>query len=182
MSLRNAIYSTNVDKIGDAFWLEGNRFALIQRDSGIGEDANKLVFEIDLSTATNVLDFSDLIDDPTLEQSTAEELGIAGITPVSKKFLFNLPELGYLAGDKPEGLALIPGGKYPTFAVLNDNDFGLLDDSIPGDGLQDFNPDPIPVVVGLITPVPEPSNHTLLVSFGLLGIGSIIRRSIHQIK
>ncbi len=180
--LDNELYESNVDKIGDAVWLEGNRFAVIQRDSSLGEDANKLVFEIDLSMATNILDFPDLINGKTLEESTAEELGIAGITPVSKKLLFNLSDLGYLAGDKPEGLALISGGKYPTFAVINDNDYGLLDDSIPNDGRQDFNPDPIPVVIGLITPVPEPSNHALLGALGLLGIGSIIRRSIHRVK
>ena len=181
--LENELYESNVDKIGDAVWLEGNHFALIQRDSGIGEEFNKLVFEIDLSDATNLIsDPFSLVPGKTLEEHTAEELGIAGINPVSKKLLFNLPNLGYLAGDKSEGLTLISRGKYPTFAVINDNDFGLLDDSISGDGRQDFNPDPIPVVVGLITPVPEPSNHALFASLGLLGIGSIIRRSIHQVK
>ncbi|MDJ0508058.1 MAG: esterase-like activity of phytase family protein [Crocosphaera sp.] len=180
--LENELFSNNVDRIGDAVWLDGNRFAVIQRDGAFGIDADKLVFEIDLSMATNIINFPNLINGQTLEESTAEELEMAGITPVSKKLLFNLPDLGYLAGDKPEGLALIPGGKYPTLAVLNDNDFGLLDDSIPGDGLQDFNPDPIPVIVGLITPVPEPSNHALFAGMGLLGIGSIIRRFIHQIK
>jgi hypothetical protein len=34
--LENDLFSTNVDKIGDAVWLEGNRFAVIQRDSDLG--------------------------------------------------------------------------------------------------------------------------------------------------
>lgn len=180
--LNNALYNTNVDKIGDAVWLEGNRFAVIQRDSDIGLDANKLVFEIDLSEATNLeTDVFNLLGDQTIEEHTAEELATAGIIPVDKTFLFNLPSLGYLAGDKPEGLALIPG-KRPTFVVLNDNDYGLLDDEIPGDGQQNFNPNPIPVVVGVITPVPEPSNHALLGSVLLIGIGSIFRRYMNVVK
>ncbi len=178
--LNNDLYDTNVDKIGDAVWLGGNKFGVIQRDSGLGLNANKLVFEIDLSDATNLeTDVFNLIPDKTLEEHTAEELGTAGIIPVDKTFLFNLPDLGYVAGDKPEGLALIPGGKKPTFVIINDNDYGLLDDSIPGDGRQDFNPNPIPVVVGVITPVPEPSNHALLGGLLLVGIGSISRRYLH---
>ncbi|MDJ0597939.1 MAG: esterase-like activity of phytase family protein [Crocosphaera sp.] len=174
--LENDLYNTNVDKIGDAVWLEGDRFAVIQRDSSLGVNANKLVFEIDLSDATNLeTDSFSLVENKTLEQHTAEELEIAGIIPVDKTFLFNLPDLGYLAGDKPEGLALIPG-KRPRFVVINDNDYGLLDDETPNDGLQNFNSDPIPVVVGVITPVPEPSNHALLGGTLLLGIGSIFRR------
>ncbi|MDJ0730892.1 MAG: esterase-like activity of phytase family protein [Crocosphaera sp.] len=180
--LNNDFYDSNVDKIGDAVWLEDNRFAVIQRDSSIGLDANKLVFEIDLSDATNLeTDVFNLVENKTLEEHTAEELAIAGIIPVNKTFLFNLPDLGYLAGDKPEGLALLPGKK-PSFVVINDNDYGLLDDQIPNDGRQDFNPEPIPVVVGVITPVSEPSNHALLGGFLLLGIVSIFRRYIDSIK
>ncbi|MDJ0578742.1 esterase-like activity of phytase family protein [Crocosphaera sp.] len=175
--LENDLFDTNVDRIGDAVWLGGNKFGVIQRDGEFGLEANKLVFEIDLSDATNLeTDVFNLIPGKTLEEHTAAELVTAGITPVDKKLLFNLPDLGYVAGDKPEGLALIPGGKYPSFVVINDNDFGLSDDSIPGDGRQDFNPNPIPVVVGVITPVPEPSNHALLGGLLLLGIGSISRR------
>ena len=164
--LENDLYPTNVDKIGDAVWLEENSFALIQRDSNLGIDSTKLVVEIDLFNATNLqTDSFNLVPGKTLEQHTAQDLQIAGITPVSKKTLFNLPDIGYLAGDKPEGLALIPGDD-PMFAVINDNDFGLLDEEIPGDGRQPFNPNPIPVVVGLVKPVPEPANITGLIVLG----------------
>jgi hypothetical protein len=43
--------------------------------------------------------------------------------------ILNLPSTGYQAGDKPEGLTVLPDG---TFAVINDNDFGLA-----GAGLTD---------------------------------------------
>ncbi|NEO45564.1 MAG: calcium-binding protein, partial [Moorea sp. SIO4A3] len=55
--------------------------------------------------------------------------------------------IGYLAGDKPEGLALLDDGK---LAVLNDNDFGVLEQEIPVDGSVPLNPNPTPVVLGLI--------------------------------
>ncbi|MGK7954021.1 MAG: esterase-like activity of phytase family protein [Crocosphaera sp.] len=174
--LENDLFDTNVDKIGDAVWLGNNRFAVIQRDSALGLEANKLIFEIDLSEATNLeTDVFNLIPGKTLEEHTEEELATAGIIPVDKTFLFNLPDLGYLAGDKPEGLAIIPG-KNPTFIVINDNDYELLDDTITNDGRQDFNPEPIPVVVGVITPVHEPSNHAFLGAILLLGIVSVFRR------
>ena len=38
----------------------------------------------------------------------------------------------------------------PVLAVINDNDFGLLDEEIPIDGSVPFNPDPIQTVLGII--------------------------------
>ncbi|MEC4985303.1 MAG: choice-of-anchor I family protein [Oscillatoria sp. PMC 1068.18] len=57
----------------------------------------------------------------TLEQLTPDDLSELGVNPVNKVKVTNLPSLGYLPSDKPEGLALLPDG---TLAVLNDNDFG----------------------------------------------------------
>jgi len=56
--------------------------------------------------------------------------------------------LGYLAGDKPEGLTLLPNGR---LAILNDNDFGLLDEPIPGDGTVALNPNPTTTTLGIIS-------------------------------
>ena len=53
---------------------------------------------------------------------TADEIVAMGINPVYKVKVLNLPSIGYLPSDKPEGLSLLPGG---AMAVLNDNDFGL---------------------------------------------------------
>lgn len=55
--------------------------------------------------------------------------------------------LSYLAGDKPEGLALIDENR---IAVLNDNDFQLVGTFNPETGLLDDNLDPIQPVLGVI--------------------------------
>ncbi|MEL6605517.1 MAG: esterase-like activity of phytase family protein, partial [Cyanobacteria bacterium J06614_10] len=110
----------NVDKIGDAVFAGDGKFFVIERDSSLDDDGQKFVFEIDIKGATNILgqDFGDL----TLEQQTPDSLEDLGISPVSKTKVTNLPSLGYLPSDKPEGIALLPDGR---LAVLNDNDFGL---------------------------------------------------------
>lgn len=138
-----------VDKIGDAVYAGDGKFLVSERDSSTSETAKKFIFEIDLKGATNLLD-DDAPNIPrnfTLEQLTASELIQRGIQPVDKMKITNLPSLGYLAGDKPEGLTLLPDGR---IAVLNDNDFGLLDEVIPVDGTVPLNPEPVPIVLGLI--------------------------------
>ncbi len=70
-----------------------------------------------------------------------------GVNAVTKTKILNLPSIGYVAGDKPEGLALLEDG---SLAVINDNDFGLLDEEIPIDGSVPFNPDPVQTVLGII--------------------------------
>lgn len=137
-----AFRSSNVDKIGDAvFDPYSNRFYVIERDSGIDPSNKKFIFEIDLSFATNLLseDAPALSGGKTLEQHTADELVALGIKPVHKQKILNLPSIGYLPSDKPEGLALLPGG---DLAVLNDNDFGLEGPaaSTNGLGIIHFNP------------------------------------------
>ncbi len=136
-----------VDKIGDAVYAGNGKFKVIERDSEVGADADKFIFEIDLKGATNVLNTTSLLPGKTLEQHTADELVSVGINPVNKIKVTNLPSIGYQAGDKPEGLALLPDGR---LAVLNDNDFGLLDEDIPVDGTVPLNPNPTPVVLGII--------------------------------
>ena len=136
-----------VDKIGDAVYSGDGKFQVIERDSEVGADANKFIFEINIKGATNVLNTTSLLSGKTLEQHTADELVAAGINPVNKIKVTNLPSIGYQAGDKPEGLALLDDGR---LAVLNDNDFGLLDEDIPVDGTVPVNPNPTPVVLGII--------------------------------
>ncbi|WP_299405277.1 choice-of-anchor I family protein [Acaryochloris sp. IP29b_bin.148] len=135
-----------VDKIGDAVYAGDGKFFVIERDSAVGDTAKKFVFEINLQGATNVLGL-DVFGDQTLEQQTADDLAAFGIQTVHKRKVTNLPSLGYLAGDKPEGLALLPDG---SLAVLNDNDFGLTEGDIPLDGSALLNPDPTPTTLGFI--------------------------------
>lgn len=81
-----------------------------------------------------------------------EEMVAAGIVPVTKRLYLDLVELGYQAGDKPEGLALVSQSETETvLAVINDNDFGLLDEPIDLDGTVKLNPEPTSVQFGLIT-------------------------------
>lgn len=142
--------SDKVDKIGDAVYAGGGKFFVVERDSALGPTGKKFVFEMDLLGATNLLSGSApaLLPGMTLEQHLADELAFLGIQPVHKRKVVNLPSLGYLAGDKPEGLALLPNGR---LAILNDNDFGLLDEPIPGDGTVALNPNPTSIMLGIIS-------------------------------
>jgi 2',3'-cyclic-nucleotide 2'-phosphodiesterase (5'-nucleotidase family) len=137
-----------VDKIGDAVYAGDGHFFVIERDSSTDPGAKKFIFEIDISKATNLIASPPALDPgQTLEQLTAETLAAKGVLPVTKIKVANLPSLGYLAGDKAEGLALLDDGR---LAVLNDNDFGLLAEQIQGDGSAPLDPDPVPVTLGLI--------------------------------
>jgi len=135
-----------VDKIGDAVYTGDGKFFVIERDSAVGETAKKFIFEINLKGATNVLGL-DLFGNETLEQQTPDDLEAFGIQAVNKRKVTNLPSVGYLAGDKPEGLALLPDG---SLVVLNDNDFGLAEGEIPLDGSVLLNPEPTPTTIGFI--------------------------------
>ena len=142
--------SEEVDKIGDAVYAGDGKFYVIERDSGTDVDSEKFIFEVDLTGATNILD-TDLStatgEDTALESMTPDDLAEMDIQSVTKTQVLNLPSIGYLAGDKPEGLALLDDG---SLAVINDNDFGLLDEEIPVDGLVPFNPNPIQTELGII--------------------------------
>ena len=142
--------SDGVDKIGDAVYVGDGKFQVIERDSGTDADSEKFVFEVDLTGATNILgtELSTAMgEDTALESMTPDDLAEMGIQPVTKTQVLNLPSIGYLAGDKPEGLALLDDD---SLAVINDNDFGLLDEEIPVDGSVPFNPDPTQTVLGII--------------------------------
>jgi len=120
-----------VDKIGDAVYIGNGRFNVLERDSGLpgNSSSKKMLFEVDLRGATNILGMelatkatSSGLDDKTLEMMTLDEIVAAGIQPVHKRKVLNLPSIGYLPSDKAEGLVLTNDGR---LVVLNDNDFGL---------------------------------------------------------
>lgn len=127
------------DKIGDAVYVGKKtgdlRFLVMERDSSDpkdGKSGHKYIFEIDLRGATNLRasgahttianDVNGTDGSKTLEQMTVDELVAAGIKPVFKQKILNMPSLGYLPSDKPEGLGILSDG---TIALINDNDFGL---------------------------------------------------------
>ena len=119
----SGLSTSRVDKIGDAVYMGDNKFLVLERDSeapGVTE-GKKYIFEINLVGATNTLEAMNggLL---SLEAYSADELAAAGVQAVHKTKVANLPTLNYVSSDKPEGLALLPGGE---IAVMNDNDFGL---------------------------------------------------------
>ncbi len=123
---------SRLDKIGDAVYVGKGKFRILERDSGTPDDGNtskKFIFEFTLDGATDIseLPIADKMtstgpDDKTLEMMSADDLEAMGIKPVFKTKILNLPSIGYLPSDKPEGLAIAPGNR---MIVLNDNDFGL---------------------------------------------------------
>ncbi len=121
-----------VDMIGDAVYKGNGRILVVEHDASTPEDGptgKKYIFEINLQGATNILgtalsqkEASKDPDDKTLEMMTADDLAAAGIRPVHKRRVLNLPSAGYLPGAEVEGLALLPGG---SLALINDNGFGV---------------------------------------------------------
>ncbi|MEO0732916.1 MAG: choice-of-anchor I family protein, partial [Bacteroidota bacterium] len=117
-----------VDKIGDVVYAGNGKFFVLERDSSVpGQDeGKKYVFSFTLTGATDIRNLPIADEDGsggmTLEQMSADDLVAAGIQPIAKTKVLNLPSIGYLPSDKPEGIAILDDG---SIAVLNDNDFGL---------------------------------------------------------
>lgn len=144
----SAVENNKVDKIGDAVALGNGRFIIVERDSRVGVGAKKLVYELNLRGATNLTTTPINLN----VNETPENLGIAGLVQrgvrmVAKRKVTNLAGLGY-ALDKVEGLARVDS---TTFVVINDNDFGMNDETITGNGLASMQPDGGEIRVGVLT-------------------------------
>ena len=133
-----------VDKIGDAVVMPDGTFLVLERDDATGAAARKFIYHIDLAQATNFLG-ADLPAGVELQLDGG--LATLGIIPAAKTLVVDLGALGYDMVDKPEGLALIDEN---TLAVINDNDFGTGGVFDPATGLIEENPNPTPVVLGII--------------------------------
>ncbi|MEA5442609.1 ExeM/NucH family extracellular endonuclease [Cyanobium gracile] len=136
------------DKIGDAVALGDGRFLVAERDDRIGTDSNKLIYEINLKGATNVLGtaLATATSGTTLESLSPAGLAANGVRPVDKRLVVNAAAIGYTGVSKLEGLAVVDGD---TIAVINDNDFQMAG-AITGDGSAPLNPNPEPIRLGLI--------------------------------
>lgn len=111
------------DKIGDAVSLGGGKFYVVERDDAIGLSARKYIFEINLKGATNLIAAASLLPNGrSWETMSFAELAALGVRPVKKAKAVYLPGVGYGNVDKVEGIARINS---TTFAVINDNDFGV---------------------------------------------------------
>ena len=145
--------TARTDKLGDAAALGNGRFLVMERDDRTDLNANKLIFEMDLKGATDIhagavlTAFATAFPTKTIELATVDELASVNIRPVYKQLVTNLGPLGYTKVSKPEGLAVVDAN---TIAVLNDNDFGILPEPIPANGVLPLNPAPEPVLLGLV--------------------------------
>ena len=133
------------DKIGDAVASPDGGIYVLERDSAIGPGSQKYVFRIDLAAATNIHGMAEPVPFESLDEGQLLE---QNITPVLKELVIDLAAAGYDFADKPEGLARL---NEDTFAVLNDNDFGLLGSFDPATGLLDDNPNPQVPVLGIVS-------------------------------
>jgi hypothetical protein len=141
--------NARTDKIGDAVSLGNGKFAVAERDDRAGIDANKLIYQIDLKGATNINNNAalKLPTGKTIEQLSPSELTAAGISPVSKRLITNAAQAGYTGVEKLEGLALIDAN---TLAVINDNDFGIVETTYNADRSVNVKVNDVPVKLGLL--------------------------------
>jgi len=117
------------DKIGDAVSLGAGKFFVVERDDATGLSARKYIFEINLKGATNLMNAVALLPQgKTWETMTFAELAAIGVRPVKKAKSVYLPGVGYGSVDKVEGIARINAS---TYAVINDNDFGVGGSILP---------------------------------------------------
>ncbi|WP_259724175.1 ExeM/NucH family extracellular endonuclease [Synechococcus sp. CS-1332] len=140
--------NAKTDKIGDAVALGGGRFLVVERDDRTGTDSNKLIYEINLKGATNVLGtpLATATSGTTLESLNPAALAANSIRAVDKRLVVNAAAIGYTGISKLEGLALVDAD---TIALINDNDFQLAG-TIAGNGSAPLNPTPEPIRLGLI--------------------------------
>ncbi|MBK7937151.1 MAG: choice-of-anchor I family protein [Lewinellaceae bacterium] len=114
-------------KIGDLTAINNEEFLVVEHAERNGWNA-KNVYKINIADATPVS--SNNFGGNTLEQLNESGLTANGIVPVQKQFFADLLELGWdRRHDKPEGLAILNDS---TFAVINDNDFGIASPSADG--------------------------------------------------
>ena len=126
---------SNQDKIGDAVYdSDRDVFYVIDRDNVADATANKVIIEMDLKSATDVIDIDwesilgtwiyapEMLDTPKEVDDALSSPKLPGlISEVSQTPRFNLANQGInTLFDKPEGLALKPDG---TLVVGFDNDF-----------------------------------------------------------
>ncbi|AFW93529.1 hypothetical protein ANA_C10735 [Anabaena sp. 90] len=165
--------NAKTDKIGDAVALGNGKFAVVERDDRSDNTSNKLIYQIDLATATNINNPANftLPSGKTIEQLSAAELTTAGIIAANKTLIVNAAQVGYTGVEKLEGLALVAPN---ILAVINDNDFNVAGTTIPEKlGIIEL-PNNLPVTIsgtsGNDVLLASASGYTLL---GLAGNDSI---------
>lgn len=106
-------------RIGDMVALTSSRLLVAERDSRSG-GAFKMVYEIDLASASNVLGMVDFGGNG-LEQNDEHQIYNLGIETLPKRPLVNLAALGWQP-ESFEGLTVVDES---TIAVVDDNNYGF---------------------------------------------------------
>ena len=142
----------NTDKIGDAAYVGNGVFNIIERDDSVLRSGKKMLFQFNLLGATNLraAGAPPLLPGLSLEQHSLDQLAQAGIRPLQKIKVANLPSLGYFQASKLEGMAALGNGQ---LALLNDNDFGIAPLSLPNppNGSVPLEADPTPIQLGIVS-------------------------------
>jgi len=109
--------------LSDMYALSDTKLLVVERDKNAGANARiKRVYSVDLSTATNVKNVSE-IQGVTLEAMNPTQLQKAGVEPVAKKLLVDI--LATIPGypyEKIEGLTAVGPRR---LIICADNDFGV---------------------------------------------------------
>lgn len=161
--------NTRADKLGDAVAIGNGEFLVIERDDDAidSDPLNKIekkVYRFSINDATDISNLSDPINlgggvFKTVDQMTATELAIAGIQPINKVLHVDLAAAGYNSVEKIEGLTVVDAD---TIAVINDNDFQVANITIDNTtGTFTPDPNPEPIVLGLITTPSNPLNNSI---------------------
>ncbi|MCS7000521.1 MAG: esterase-like activity of phytase family protein [Candidatus Kapabacteria bacterium] len=136
-----------VDKIGDAVALGNGQFLVAIRDSRQGRQSKKLLYEVNIRTATNTLTAPvNLPSGATFESLGIQGLINQGIRLAACRLVANVATLGF-EPEKLEGLARVNDS---TFVIINDNDFGVVATTIPGNGTIQLDPAGGPITVGVL--------------------------------
>lgn len=106
-------------KIGDIYAISDTKMLIIEQGSDKDGKMRNLIYNIDLSTATDITDLQ--YEGKALEYAKNMSL-LTNVKPAKKELLVDLREYGWDI-EKAEGLCVLPDGK--TIAVVNDNDFGM---------------------------------------------------------
>lgn len=134
-------------KIGDLTFLNPTTLLVVERTDKVAH-----IYQVDLSQATNILGtrWSDLQNTTSaLEALAPQQLGVNGITPVTKNLLVDLSRVPQIP-EKIEGLTMVNPS---TLAIGNDNDFGFDSFDAQGRAINNNLPSEL-LILHLSMPLP----------------------------
>lgn len=107
-------------KLGDLVALGKGRFVTIEQGTFADNKIHNKLYVLNISNATDINELKSASDE--LEKiKELSKLQAAGVTLISKRFLADLKDYGWLM-EKAEGLTVVNN---TTLAISNDNDFGV---------------------------------------------------------